>query len=146
MAARLLFVVGLLTLGTGLFFLFIRPVMLPEDIRLTGMDPQLLSPEMVEWLRIVFRTWGGFIAAFGILLLSVATYMITSRPVLLCWGVALALAVAFGRFLASNVMIRSDFVWFVGALFALALITALRLVSSSLRASAGHGEAEQKRP
>jgi hypothetical protein len=146
MAARLLLVVGLLTLGTGIYFLFIRPVMLPEDIRLTGMDPQLLSPGMAEWLRIVFRTWGGFIAGFGILILSVATYMLTSRRALLSWGVALALSVAFGRFLVSNVTIRSDFLWFVGALFVLALLTALRLTFSTRWTSARRSETKEERP
>lgn len=125
-AALLLLVLGVLTLGTGTYFMFLRPAMLPEDVRLTGMDPQLLQPAMVEWLRIIFRTWGGFMAAFGILMVSVAGYMITSRPALLSWGVVFAVLVAFGRFLASNIVIHSEYIWFIGALFAIAVVAALR--------------------
>lgn len=124
--ALLLLVLGVLTLGTGAYFLFLRPAMLPEDVRLTGIDPQLLPPAMLDWLRIVFRSWGGFMVAFGILMVSVASYMITSRPGLLSWGVVFALLVAFGRFLASNILIHPDFLWFIGALFAIAIVTALR--------------------
>ena len=130
-----------------MYFLFSRPAMLPEDVRLTGMDPRLLSPGMVEWLGIVFRTRGGFIAGFGILMLSIAAYMITSVTRLLSWGVALALTVAFGRFLISNIAIRSDFLWFVGALFALALLTALRFVFGtgwSSKADRGNGGKEDR--
>jgi hypothetical protein len=132
MSALLLLVLGVLTIGTGIYFLFVRPVMLPEDIRLTATAPELLRPEMVDWLRIVFRTWGGFIAGFGILMVSVATYMITSRAILLSCGVVLAILVAFGQFLVSNIAIRSDFLWFVGVLFTLAMAMALRVAGLAL--------------
>lgn len=127
-AALLLLVLGVLTLGSGAYFMFFRPAMLPEDVRLTGMDPQLFQPAMVDWLRIVFRTLGGFMVAFGIVTTSVAGYMITLRPVLLTWGMVFAVLVAFGRFLASNVAIHSDYLWFIGVLFTIAIISALRFV------------------
>ena len=133
MAAQLLLVLGVLTLGTGTYFMLLRPAMLPEDVRLTGMDPQLLQPAMVEWLRIIFRAWGGFMSAFGILMVSVAGYMITSRPALLSWGVVFAVLLAFGRFLASNIVIHSEYLWFIGALFAIALVAALRFAWSARR-------------
>jgi hypothetical protein len=47
-ASLLLLAVGLLSFGTGVHFLFLRPVMLPEDMRFTGMNPGLLRPEMVS--------------------------------------------------------------------------------------------------
>ena len=59
----LLLVLGLLTMGTAVFFLVLRPALLPEDIRHTGIDPGTLPPAFLEWLGTVFRTWGGFIAA-----------------------------------------------------------------------------------
>ena len=100
--------------------------MLPEDVRFTGMDPQALQPRMAEWLEIVFRTWGGFIAGFGIVLAALGGYTMTLRQGLLRWGVAIGTLVAFGRFLVSNLAIHSDYLPFVGALFALASLTALR--------------------
>jgi hypothetical protein len=121
---------------TGVHFLFLRPAMLPEDLRFTGMEPRLLPPEMVEWLQIVFRTWGGFMAGFGLLMSSVAGYLLTSRIALLKLGTSLALLVALGRFLASNVLIHSDYLWFVAALFAVAVLVSLLFLLSLLRPSA----------
>lgn len=129
-AALLLLLLSSLTLATGAYFLFIRPAMLPEDVRLTGMQPGLLPPAMLSWLELVFRTLGGFIVAFGILLGAVAGYLITSRPALLSWGVAVAVVVAFSRFLASNMAIHSDFLWYVAVLFAIASAIALRIAWS----------------
>lgn len=129
----LLLALGLLTLGTGVHFLFFRPAMLPEDVRFTGMEPGLLRPEMLQWLRIVFQTWGGFLAGFGILIVSVASYLLTSRIAILKAGTSVAVLVAFGRFLASNVLINSDFILFVGVLFAAATLAALLLLLSFLR-------------
>jgi hypothetical protein len=146
-AGSLLLVLGILTLGTGAFFLFVRPPMLPEDIRLTGVEPHLLPPAMLDWLQIVFRTWGGFVLGFGLLLVSVAGFLITARPAWLRWGVGGAVLVAFGRFLVSNVVIGSDYLWFVGMLFSIALVTALRLAfgrnfnrRNEFRASCGTGD------
>lgn len=121
-AAVLLLTLGVLTVGTGGYFHWLRPAMLPEDVRVTGMAPELLPAAMLDWLRIVFRTFGGFVAGFGILLVSGGVYMMTGRRGVLEWGAAVALLVAFGRFLASNVVLRSDYLWFIGALFALAVI------------------------
>jgi len=83
---------------------------------------------MAEWLEIVFHTWGGFMAGFGILVVGIGAYMVTSRSSFLRWGPAIALTVAFGRFLASNIALRSDFLPFIVALAALAVIVAVLLV------------------
>jgi hypothetical protein len=131
--AGLLLTLGVLTLGVGAYFLLIRPVMLPEDVRLTGVDPSLLPSAMVDWLRIVFRTLGGFVMGFGILMTSVAGYMLTARTAVLGWGAATAVVVAFSRFFVSNVSIRSDFLWFIGVLFAIAVLIALRVAFNASR-------------
>ena len=55
-AGVLLVILGVLTLGTGSYFLFLRPPLLPEDLRFTGVDPKLLHPRMITWLGIVFRS------------------------------------------------------------------------------------------
>ena len=91
------------------------------------LNQSLGHPRLVTWLQIVFRTWGGFLAGFGVLLLAVAGYLLTLRSSLLKWGTSLALLIAFGRFLVSNLVIGSDFLPFVGGLFALAALTALML-------------------
>jgi hypothetical protein len=126
-AGTILSILGLLTLVVGLYFSFVRPAMLPEDIRFTGIDQSQLTSRMNEWLLIVFHTWGGFITGFGILMIGVAAYLTTARARYLRWGIALAVLCAFGRFLLSNLAIHSDSVGFVGLLFALAFFVAIRL-------------------
>ena len=123
----LLLVLGLLTMGTAVFFLVLRPALLPEDIRHTGIDPGTLPPAFLEWLGTVFRTWGGFIAGFGVLLLGIGGFLLSGRARCLYWATAIGAVVAFGRFLFSNILLDSDFLWFISALFALAAATAISL-------------------
>lgn len=124
----LLLVLGLLTMGTVVFFLVLRPALLPEDIRHTGIDPGTLPPAFLEWLGTVFRTWGGFIAGFGVLLLGIGGFLLSGRARCLYWATAIGAVVAFGRFLFSNILLDSDFLWFISALFALAAATAISLL------------------
>ena len=124
----LLLVLGLLTMGTAVFFLVLRPALLPEDIRHTGIDPGTLPPAFLEWLGTVFGTWGGFIAGFGVLLLGIGGFLLSGRARCLYWATAIGAVVAFGRFLLSNILLDSDFLWFISALFALAAATAISLL------------------
>ena len=124
----LLLVLGLLTMGTAVFFLVLRAALLPEDIRHTGIDPGTLPPAFLEWLGTVFRTWGGFIAGFGVLLLGIGGFLLSGRARCLYWATAIGAVVAFGRFLFSNILLDSDFLWFISALFALAAATAISLL------------------
>lgn len=91
----LLLVLGLLTMGTAVFFLVLRPALLPEDIRHTGIDPGTLPPAFLEWLGTVFRTWGGFIAGFGVLLLGIGGFLLSGRARCLYWATAIGAVVAF---------------------------------------------------
>jgi len=126
----LLLSLGILTLGTGAYFLVFRPALLPEDMRFTGADPGLLDPRMTIWLRIVFRTWGGFMAGFGILLAAVGANLLSARQGIVRWGAAAAVLVAFGGFVWSNWQLRSDYLPFIGGLFAVATVAAGLLTSS----------------
>ena len=128
-AGGLLLAIGVLTLGTAVYFLAIRPPMLSEDQRFTGVAASAVSPQMAEWLGIVFHTWGGFMAGFAILLLGIGAYMMTSRSIFLRWGIAIGVVFAFGRFLASNLALRSDFLPFIVAITALAVIVAVCLIA-----------------
>ena len=128
LAAVLLMILGLLTLGTGTYFLLLRPPLLLEDVRVTGVDPRLLDPRMITWLGIVFRTWGGFMAGFGILLGAVGWNLLSPREGLLRWGATAAVLVAFGRFLLSNLMLHSDYLPFISAMFAIAVVASSSLI------------------
>ena len=43
---------GLLTLGIGIYLVHIRPPLLPEDIVFTGLAPDALPPAFRDWLRL----------------------------------------------------------------------------------------------
>lgn len=133
LVAGVLALVGTSTLGIGLHFLFLRPAMLPEDVRFTAVTAAELPARMSEWLGIVFRTWGGFMAGFGLVLIGIAAYLFTARRAFLYWGTAIGVVGAFGRFLLSNIVLRSDYLVFIGVLFALALVAALGLILGSRR-------------
>ncbi|MBO1905274.1 hypothetical protein KHP60_09845 [Microvirga sp. 3-52] len=129
-ATRLLVAVGLLTVGTGLYLMVLRPPLLPEDVRFAGLDPLASPPALLGWLAIVFRTWGAFVVGFGFSLTGCGVSLATGRPVWLRYGVALALSVSFGQFLLSNWMLRSDFLWPIVALFLVALATAVGRIAA----------------
>jgi len=124
----LLLLLGILTLGTGVYFLLLRPPLLPEDVRFTGLDPGALDPRLRSWLGIVFRTLGGFIAGFGILLGAAGGRLLSAREGVLLWGIGAAIIVAFGRFLFSNLLLHSDHLAFISVIFVIALAAASCLV------------------
>ena len=133
LAGALAAILGLLTLGTGVYFAAIRPAMLPEDERLTGVNVESLPPAFTGWLSIVFRTWAGFTIAFGFLLIALGVFLRTNDPRWIRGGIATSVLIAFGSFLASNVQIGSDFIWFIALLFALAGCTAIAMLRAGMR-------------
>lgn len=88
----------MLALGTGIYFLGIRPTLLPEDIRFTGIDAAKLPQPFLDWLGIVFRTWGGFITGFGIVIIGIGFATFVGDTKWLRYGTAAGILVAFGRF------------------------------------------------
>jgi hypothetical protein len=120
-SGSLLLALGIFTIGTGLYFVFVRPSLLPEDVVFTGIDPNVLPPQFLKWIGIVFATWGGSTTGFGLTLSGLGAALFSGSYRWLRWGAALGILVAFGRFLASNVMIESDFLWFIALLFLFAL-------------------------
>ena len=121
LAGGVLIALGALTMGLAMYFLAVRPPLLPEDLRYVGGNPQALSPALRDWLDIVFHTWGGFIAGYGIMLTGAGLFMLTGRNSWLVRATALSLLIVFGRFLYSNIVLSSDFLWVIAGLFALAL-------------------------
>lgn len=127
--ALTLAVLGVLTVATGLYFMVLRPPVLPEDDRFMALAGSEIPAAMGSWLSIVFRTWGGFMVGLGLCVLGRAMGQATGRD---CWsrrGMAAGLVLAFGSFLTSNVQLRSDFLWFIALLFVVATACALLLVA-----------------
>jgi hypothetical protein len=129
-AGMLLWGLGLLTVGTGIYFMAVRPAMLPEDLRFTGASAPAAGSAMETWLRLVFRTWGGFVIGFGVLIGATGGFLLTAQRGWLRAGVAIGVMLAFSQFLASNLQLHSDFLWFVGSLFVLAVGTTALVIRS----------------
>ncbi|MBA3455184.1 MAG: hypothetical protein H0T42_18990 [Deltaproteobacteria bacterium] len=117
--------------GTGMYLMFMRPAMLPEDAAFTNIELGTLPPKLSAWLSIVFATWGGFVTGFGVVLVSAAISLMTSQPRWLCVGTAAGILIAASRFLISNLILESDFLWFVTVIAALSALAATLLIASS---------------
>ena len=127
LSATLLGVCGVVLVGIGLYFIFVRPAFLPEDARYTGAtlsDIQAVAPNIAQWLSRVFLVLGGYIIATGILTVYLATSPFRNRTRGAGVAAALAGAASIGLMAAVNVIIDSDFKWpliGVAALWAIAL-------------------------
>src|SRR6266536_2134430 len=74
-SAIVLAVAGVLLIGTGLYFILIRPPLLPEDTRfmaITAAQLDAIRPRMEMWLTHVFRVMGGYVMATGVLAVTLA--------------------------------------------------------------------------
>ncbi len=128
---------GLTLIGMGLYFAFLRPALLPEDLRYIGAsmaELQSSMPALLPWLDRVFGVLGGFMGASGLLAVYFAA-TIKGNPAAL-GVVAFCGLVAVGWMVVVNFAIDSDFKWLLLALtlpwaFALALLAASRLKANA---------------
>lgn len=115
-ASTLLTLSGLILMGMGLYFIFVRPPLLPEDPRFMGASLEQIQstlPGLLVWLRRVFWVMGGFMFATGFLTLHVAltTFRTHSRSARLV--IAIAALSSIGWMAVVNFMIDSDFKWLI---------------------------------
>jgi hypothetical protein len=105
---------GVWLIALGIYFIFVRPSLLPEDYHFLGVniiDVQKHLPRLSEWLQHVFTVMGGFIAGCGILVLFMATrvlpqHLAGSTPVLGITGL-----VTVGVMSWINFLLDSNFKW-----------------------------------
>lgn len=113
-SALLLAISGILLISMGYYFLFIRPALLPEDIRYMGLTPAELDsvgPRLAAWLNHVFNVMGGYVAATGVLALTLAVTSFRQRNSWAVAGSIVAGLVSIGWMAATNFMIDSEFKW-----------------------------------
>ena len=126
---------GAILVALGLYFILLRPPLLPEDPRFMGTTlAQVLAtvPGLPVWLRRVFWVMGGFMAATGLLTCYVAATSFRARHRGVAVVVALAGLSSIGLMSVVNFAIASDFRWL---LLSFAVPWALALVL--YRAEAG---------
>ncbi|MDO8777234.1 MAG: hypothetical protein Q7K57_52690 [Burkholderiaceae bacterium] len=105
---------GIWLIGLGLYFALLRPALLPEDPRYIGSSLaqiQAALPGLERWLSHVFVVMGGFMAASGLLTISLALTAVVARRrgigiVLLLAGLASVVTMSW-----TNFAIDSNFKW-----------------------------------
>jgi uncharacterized membrane protein YphA (DoxX/SURF4 family) len=123
-----LIMAGICLMGVGLYFILLRPPLLPEDVRYMALpDSQLdiLRPRLELWLTHVFRVMGGYVLATGVLTVTLAATAFRRHQMAAAIGALIGGAASIGWMAAVNFMIDSDFKW---VLLAMALLWACSLV------------------
>lgn len=108
-------ILGAVVLMTmGIYFIFLRPPLLHEDLRymnLALLDVSNTIPGLESWLRKVFWVLGGYIFATGLLTAFIASTSFRRRESGAFSIVALSGITSIGIMTMVNFMIDSDFKW-----------------------------------
>jgi hypothetical protein len=105
---------GVMLVGIGAFFLFVRPPLLPEDLRFLGRSGGEIDqfvPQLRRWLRRVFMVLGGHALSVGGLTILVAAKGVREGDIASVVALALTGATSIGLMAVVNFAIRSDFRW-----------------------------------
>lgn len=105
---------GAWLIALGVYFVFVRPALLPEDPRYIGATLGQLreaAPGLERWLRIVFTVTGGFMTGAGVLTLLVSRNALRDRAPGTGWAIAVAGGATVGLMSAMNFLLHSDFRW-----------------------------------
>ena len=119
--------------AVGLYFIALRPAMLPEDVRFLEIGVAGLHagvPRLETWLHLVFVVLGGQMAAVGVLVvgssLRIFHAQVRNRRDLI-WLVAAGL-LSVGTMSVVNFALRSEFRWLLiapGLAWSVGLVLAL---------------------
>lgn len=123
-----LIIAGIALIGVGLYFILLRPPLLPEDIRYLALPTaqlDILRPRLEMWLTHVFRVMGGYVLATGVLAVTLAATAFRAHQNSAAIGAMIGGAASIGWMAAVNFMINSDFKW---VLLGMALLWACSLV------------------
>ena len=118
---------GVILVGLGLYFIFVRPALLAVVLRYIGAslaEIRSSTPGLEDWLQKVFWVLGGYIVATGLLTITIAWTIFRARvrgSALIAMLTGLA---SIGWMAVVNFIIVSDFKWLILA-FVLPWIIAL---------------------
>ncbi len=128
-SSTVLFLGGVILVGLGLYFMFFRPPLLPEDPRYMGTSLEAVRsdfPGLLIWLPRVFLVLGGYIASTGVLTCYLAKTGFRTRVAGAAWVAALTGLTSIGLMAMVNFVIDSDFKWLL-LLFTLPWVLSLWL-------------------
>lgn len=123
-----LILAGIALIGTGSYFVTIRPALLPEDIRYMALSEaqfDFVRPRLEVWLRHVFGVMGGYVLATGVLAITLAATSFRAHHPGAAVGALIAGGASIGWMAVVNFVIDSDFKWL---LLGMALLWACSLV------------------
>ena len=109
-----LLIQGLILVGMGSYFIFLRPALLPEDLTYMGanhFDITEAMPGITGWLNKVFSVLGGYIIAAGLLIANIGLIEDQRRSTVSFVFLLLAGVSSIGLMTVINFIIDSDFKW-----------------------------------
>lgn len=98
----------------GVYFIVLRPALLPEDPRFMGTTIEALrvaAPGLESWLGHVFNVMGGFMIAAGSMTILVAWRLLARRAPGTLWALTVAGASGVALMSVTNFLLHSDFRW-----------------------------------
>src|SRR5689334_18858794 len=105
---------GIILIGMGCYFVFLRPVLLPEDLTYIGTSKLEIDnhlPGLTSWLQKVFIVLGGYIGASGSLMLYFGIAKDYQKSILLFIFILISGLTSVVMMAAINFIIDSDFKW-----------------------------------
>ena len=114
LSGKVFIVCGLWLVALGMYFLFLRPALLPEDSRYIGGSLEIIRsavPGLERWLGHVFRVMGGFMVATGAITVLVACRLLARRERGTLTALSAAGAASVGLMSATNFLLDSNFRW-----------------------------------
>lgn len=112
----LLAFIGGITVLIGLHFMVIRPtfVFFPEDLKFAKTTIAEVNPYLIEWIKMVFRSWGSFVFANGIYIMGISLTAFRKKEKWAWFTMLFASVVNFSVFFSVNVLLKGDFVFLIG--------------------------------
>lgn len=127
LSSILLAAAGSTLVMTGLYFILLRPPLLPEDVRymaLPAAEFDAVKPALESWLSHVFLVMGGYVFATGVLTITLAATAFRAHHWAAAAGALIGGAASIGWMAYVNFVINSDFKW---VLLGMALLWACSL-------------------